>query len=134
MAGEDRTNDVSRMGRGTGAGTRPFDIEEAVGGMIRDQYQGGPTIMIAIRAVEIAMWDIIGKSCGQRAYRLLGGRCHRRIPAHANAGYGAARTPDLQSVQIIFNMFRLKTATELFAVAKGRKVGVIARVMVLRKI
>jgi len=35
---------------------------------------------------------------------------------------------ELQSVQIIFNMFRLKPATEFFPVAKERKVGVVARV------
>jgi aryl-alcohol dehydrogenase-like predicted oxidoreductase len=35
---------------------------------------------------------------------------------------------DLQSVQIIFNMFRLKPAIEFFPKAKERKVGVIVRV------
>ena len=45
--------------------------------MIRDQYQGGSTVMTAISGVEIALWDIIGKACGQPVYRLLGGRaCH----------------------------------------------------------
>jgi len=40
----------------------------------------------------------------------------------------ATEYPDLQSVQIIFNMFRLKPATDFFATAKERKVGVIVRV------
>jgi aryl-alcohol dehydrogenase-like predicted oxidoreductase len=40
----------------------------------------------------------------------------------------ATEYPDLQSVQIIFNMFRLKPATEFFPTAKERKVGVIVRV------
>ena len=40
----------------------------------------------------------------------------------------ATEYPDLQSVQIIFNMFRLKPAAEFFPTAKERKVGVIARV------
>ena len=40
----------------------------------------------------------------------------------------ATEYPDLQSVQIIFNMFRLKPATEFFPKARERKVGVIARV------
>jgi aryl-alcohol dehydrogenase-like predicted oxidoreductase len=40
----------------------------------------------------------------------------------------ATEYADLQSVQIIFNMFRLKPATEFFPTAKERKVGVIARV------
>jgi len=40
----------------------------------------------------------------------------------------ATEYADLQSVQIIFNMFRLKPATEFFPTAKERKVGVIVRV------
>ncbi|MDQ6695630.1 MAG: mandelate racemase/muconate lactonizing enzyme family protein [Chloroflexota bacterium] len=74
-------------------GRDPFDIEPVVGGMIRDQYQGGSTVMTAISGVEIAMWDIIGKACNQPVYRLLGGRQHRRIPAYANGWYGGAKTP-----------------------------------------
>ena len=65
-------------------GRDPFDIEAVVGGMIRDQYQGGSTIMTAISGVEIAMWDLIGRACGQPVYRLLGGDCHGTIPAYAN--------------------------------------------------
>ena len=40
----------------------------------------------------------------------------------------ASEYPDVQSVQIIFNMFRLKPATEFFPVAKARKIGILARV------
>src|SRR5207302_3663017 len=74
-------------------GTNPFDIEAVIGGMIRDQYQGGSTIMTAISGVEIALWDIIDKACGQPVYKLHGGRCHRTIPAYANGWYGGAQTP-----------------------------------------
>jgi galactonate dehydratase len=74
-------------------GRDPFDIEAVIGGMIRDQYQGGSTVLTAISGIEIAMWDIIGKSCQQPVYRLLGGRCHERIPAYANAWFGGAVTP-----------------------------------------
>ncbi len=74
-------------------GCNPFDIEAVVGGMIRDQYQGGSTVMTAISGVEIAMWDIVGKACHQPVYRLLGGRYHQCIPAYANGWYGGARTP-----------------------------------------
>lgn len=74
-------------------GCDPFDIERVIGDMIRDQYQGGSTVMTAISGVEIAMWDIIGKVCGQPVYKLIGGRYHRRIPAYANGWYGGAHTP-----------------------------------------
>lgn len=38
------------------------------------------------------------------------------------------RYPNIQSVQIIFNMFRLKPADEFFATAKTNQVGILARV------
>lgn len=75
-------------------GRDPFDIERVVGDMIRDQYQGGATVMTAISAVEVALWDIVGKATGQPVYRLIGGRYHERIPAYANGWYGGLRTPE----------------------------------------
>src|SRR5262245_60291279 len=74
-------------------GRDPFDIEAIIGGLSRDQYQGGATVMTAISGVEIALWDIVGKACHQPVYRLLGGRCHERLPAYANGWYGGANTP-----------------------------------------
>ena len=40
----------------------------------------------------------------------------------------AVQYPNLQSVQIIFNMFRLKPADEFFALAQEKQVGILARV------
>ena len=74
-------------------GRDPFDVEAVIGGLVRDQYQGGATVMTAISGVEIAMWDLIGKTCGQPIYKLLGGRCHQTLPAYANGWYGGASTP-----------------------------------------
>ena len=75
-------------------GADPFDVEAVIGGLIRDQYQGGATVMTAISGVEIAFWDLVGKACNQPVYRLLGGRCHERLPAYANGWYGGARDPE----------------------------------------
>ncbi|MCB1487183.1 MAG: mandelate racemase/muconate lactonizing enzyme family protein [Bauldia sp.] len=74
-------------------GKDPFDIEAVVGDMIRDQYQGGSTVMTAISSAEIAMWDIIGKATGQPVYRLIGGRAKRELFAYANGWYGGCETP-----------------------------------------
>lgn len=74
-------------------GRDPFDVGPLVGNLIRDQYQGGATVMTAISAVEIALWDLIGQACGQPIYRLLGGRCHEHIATYANGWYGGARSP-----------------------------------------
>lgn len=62
--------------------------------MSGSQYQGGSTVMTAISGVEIALWDIVGKMCGQPVYKLLGGRCRERLPAYANGWYGGARSPE----------------------------------------
>lgn len=75
-------------------GRDPFDIEAVVGGMIRDQYQGGATVLTAISGVELALWDLVGKACGQPVYKLLGGQCRDRLPAYANGWYGGARSPE----------------------------------------
>ena len=40
----------------------------------------------------------------------------------------AARYPNVQSIQIIFNMFRLKPAEELFPRVRDKQIGVLARV------
>jgi aryl-alcohol dehydrogenase-like predicted oxidoreductase len=40
----------------------------------------------------------------------------------------AIRYPNVRTVQIIFNMFRLKPADEFFAAAKAREIGILARV------
>ncbi len=74
-------------------GVDPFDIERVIGCLLRDQYQGGPTVLTAISGVEVAMWDIVGRACGQPVYKLLGGRAHDRVLAYANGWYGSARTP-----------------------------------------
>ncbi|HTW28403.1 MAG TPA: mandelate racemase/muconate lactonizing enzyme family protein [Acetobacteraceae bacterium] len=75
-------------------GKDPFDIEAVVGGMIRDQYQGGATVMTAISGAEIALWDIIGKATGQPVYRLIGGRARPRLFAYAKGWYGGCETPE----------------------------------------
>jgi galactonate dehydratase len=75
-------------------GKDPVDVESLAADLIRDQYQGGPTILTAISGVEIACWDIIGKAQGQPVYELLGGRARDRLPAYANGWYGGARTPE----------------------------------------
>ena len=43
--------------------------------------------MTAISAVDIALWDILGKSAGQPVFKLLGGRTKRKIPVYASRLY-----------------------------------------------
>ncbi len=50
-------------------------------------------LMRAISAVDIALWDIVGKSTGRRLCDLLG-RYRERIPAYASGGYYYDDDPD----------------------------------------
>lgn len=75
-------------------GEDPRDIERLFGNLIRDQYQGGSTVMTAISGAEIACWDILGKANGQPVYELLGGKAREEFPAYANGWYGGAVTPE----------------------------------------
>ena len=44
----------------------------------------------AIAGIDIALWDILGKSLGVPVWRLLGGRRHERMPAYASGGWAPA--------------------------------------------
>lgn len=44
----------------------------------------------AISAVDIALWDILGKHLGQPVWQLLGGRKADRMPAYASGGWAPA--------------------------------------------
>jgi L-alanine-DL-glutamate epimerase-like enolase superfamily enzyme len=43
--------------------------------------------MVAISAVDLALWDLIGKSAKQPVFRLLGGRTKAHIPVYASRLY-----------------------------------------------
>lgn len=76
-------------------GLDPFQVEIVSQKLIRDVYtEGGQVQMCAVAAIEIALWDIIGKATGQPIYNLWGGRCHQRLRAYANGWYRGPRTPE----------------------------------------
>jgi L-rhamnonate dehydratase len=70
-------------------GQNPWDIEFLWQHMYRKTIAFGRKGigMTAISAVDIALWDILGKSAKQPVYRLLGGRTKSRIPVYASRLY-----------------------------------------------
>src|SRR4029453_18541990 len=72
-------------------GKDPTDIELLWQGMFRyPRWRGGPILNSAISAIEIALWDILGKSLGVPIYNLLGGAARKRIRLYLDT----AGTPD----------------------------------------
>ena len=45
----------------------------------------------AISGIDIALWDILGKSLGTPVWQLLGGRKAERMPAYASGGWADAQ-------------------------------------------
>lgn len=70
-------------------GQNPWDIERVWQLMYRKTMAFGRKGigMVAISAVDIALWDLLGKSAKQPVYRLLGGRTKARIPVYASRLY-----------------------------------------------
>jgi galactonate dehydratase len=86
---------IESLARRYVVGRDPFDVEDLVASVFRDEFfRGGAVHMTALAGIEIACWDLIGKATRQPVYRLLGGACHERIPAYANGWYTGERTPD----------------------------------------
>ncbi len=48
------------------------------------EQQVGIDVFAAASALEIALWDIVGKSLGVPVYKLLGGTCHASLGVYAN--------------------------------------------------
>jgi len=70
-------------------GADPWDVEFLWQHMYRKTMAFGRKGigMVAISAVDIALWDLMGKSAKQPVYRLLGGRTKPRIPVYASRLY-----------------------------------------------
>jgi L-rhamnonate dehydratase len=70
-------------------GADPWDLELLWQHMYRQTMAFGRKgiAMVAISAVDIALWDLLGKAARQPVYRLLGGRTKPRIPVYASRLY-----------------------------------------------
>jgi L-alanine-DL-glutamate epimerase-like enolase superfamily enzyme len=79
-------------------GADPWDTEYLWQQMYRRTIAFGRkgVAMTAISAVDIALWDLLGKDAKQPVYRLLGGRTKEKIPVYASRLY-AMPIPELRA-------------------------------------
>ena len=79
-------------------GADPWDTEFLWQQMYRRTMAFGRkgVAMTAISAVDIALWDLLGKDAKQPVYRLLGGRTKEKIPVYASRLY-AMPIPELRA-------------------------------------
>lgn len=55
--------------------------------------RGSMEVFSALSGIEAALWDILGKSCGQPVHALLGGRVRDRIRVYANGWSHGMKDP-----------------------------------------
>jgi galactonate dehydratase len=86
---------LQHMGRYL-VGRSPFAIKHFTSVMYLDYALRRPAMDFwsALSALEQALWDIVGKACGQPVYNLLGGPCRDRIRVYANGWSDGAAEPD----------------------------------------
>ena len=79
-------------------GADPWDIEFLWQQMYRRTLAFGRkgVALVAISAIDIALWDLLGKDARQPVFRLLGGRTKEKIPVYASRLY-AMPIPELQA-------------------------------------
>ena len=67
----------------------PFAVESIWTNMYRDAILLGRcgAAVRAMSAVDVALWDVIGKATGLPLHRLLGGPKAERVPCYASGGY-----------------------------------------------
>ena len=76
-------------------GKDPRNIEDIWHGVYRDAYwRGGAVLMSALSAVEMALWDILGKSLNVPVYQLLGGKCRDKVRIYINGWFAGAKEPE----------------------------------------
>ncbi len=83
-------------------GQDPFRIERIWCSIYEQRYvrRTGPITSPVLSAIEMALWDIVGKAVGQPVYNLLGGKFHDSLRAYSylsgwRAGDSAERAAEM---------------------------------------
>ncbi|NEE01403.1 mandelate racemase/muconate lactonizing enzyme family protein [Phytoactinopolyspora halotolerans] len=75
-------------------GADPFDVEEIWLRMYQGDFlRGGDVGGVVLSGVDQALYDIMGRTLGVPAYRLMGGAVRQRVRVYANGWYTGERDP-----------------------------------------
>lgn len=82
---------------------------------------GGHIHRTAVAAIEVACWDILGKSFGVPIHQLLGGRLRDSVAAYANGWYRTERTPEhfVAAAEVVVAMGFQALKLDPFGTAQG---------------
>lgn len=75
-------------------GRDPRQVNAIARTVIETIQDAGHVHRLAMAGIEVACWDILGKSLGVPIYQLLGGKQRESILGYANGWYRAERTPE----------------------------------------
>ena len=68
-------------------GRDPFRIEDLWFKLYQVEHNTGPVMFAAMAGLETALWDIVGKMCGQPVVNLVGGVLRDKVRVYANGWY-----------------------------------------------
>lgn len=96
-------------------GMDPFDVESLADRSYTDPYHFGGSVFVqcAVSAIDIACWDIIGKTVDQPVYKLLGGTTRSSLTPYASTMYfteadRSIEEPIREAVQAGFTAAKIK--------------------------
>ncbi len=75
-------------------GKDPRQVTAVTKAFLEPIQDGGHIHRLAAAGIEVACWDILGKSLGAPIHQLLGGKVRDSVLAYANGWYRGERTPE----------------------------------------
>ena len=96
-------------------GKDPLQIEHHYQTVSRSFHFMGASISSALSAIDIALWDILGKSVNLPVYQLLGGKCRDKIRVFDNVGGATLEERATSARQCVADGFTSLRTSPFFA-------------------
>lgn len=119
-------------------GRNPHDVEDIWQCLYRYFFRGGPVHMTCVSGIEMALWDIKGKSLGVPVWQLLGGRARDRIKVYS--WIGGDRPENVAEQAALrrddgFSAVKLNCCSEMHYIDSFSKIeGVVERISAIRSV